>query len=54
MHLNDLGPWCVVWFGGDTRLAHAFFADRSQAIVFRNTKGGELYLKHTDGSLKRQ
>lgn len=53
MNLNDLGSWCVVWFGGDGKLAHAFFVERRQAILFSNAKGGELYVKLTDGSLKR-
>lgn len=52
MHVNDLGSWCVAWIR-DLKIAHAFFAERNTAVKFRNEVGGELYLKHPDGSLKR-
>lgn len=58
MNLNDIGSWCVVWINkpGPTsaaKLAHAFFYGREEALLFQANVGGELYLKHPDGSLKR-
>lgn len=55
MNLNDIGSWCVVWLTrtSPTQVVHSFFADRKHAIEYRDQKGGELYLKQSDGSLKR-
>lgn len=56
MHLNNLGSWAVVWIVSGPHgnmLSTAFFANRDYAITFRDSVGGELYMKHPDGSLKR-
>lgn len=56
MHLNDTGQWAVMWLNthaGTARSAWALFQTKDEALVFRNTRGGELYVKHSDGSLKR-
>ena len=58
MSLNELGPWCVVWLvkctsTGSSQIAHAFFNRREDALDFQRRTGGELYLKLTDGTLRR-
>ena len=55
MHLNDLGSWAVVWITRTkpTTIAVTFFSNRDHAVAYRDLKGGELYLKQSDGSLKR-
>lgn len=56
MHLNDLGPWAVLWLdktGDCVSSAFAFFTTRTAALRFCVFRGGELYVKQSDGSLKR-
>lgn len=57
MHLNDIGQWAVMWLdkwpGEPARSAWAFFTDRRLAVRFQSERGGELYTRAPDGSLKR-
>lgn len=58
MNLSDLGGFAVLWLNKNglnhgQNSAFAFFHTRPEAIAFMTQVGGELYLRHGDGQLKR-
>lgn len=51
-NIADAGVWVVVWLTKKQKFAHAFFSTRDEALTHVAATGGELYLKHADGSLQ--
>lgn len=56
MQISDIGAYAVLWLDATNSKitsAWAFFHTKEAAQAFCNSRGGELYLRHQDGALKR-